>query len=161
MTTGTRIELTLAEALHAVTVGTLRHYASVEAGHKHIAGFNSEKNNSFLINIEGVPAEIAAAKALNMYFPASVNTFSAPDIGDKYQVRYSMNHNYKLLIRPKDNPDEVFIFVTGVAPVLWVRGWIWGHEAKANMKYQDAPNGRPPAWFIPASELKSIEDIPR
>lgn len=161
MTTGTRVELTLAEALHAATVGTLRHYESVSAGHKHIAGFDAEKKNSFSLNVEGVFAEIAAAKALGMYFPASVNTFNAPDIGDKYQVRYSMNHDYKLLIRPKDKPDEVFIFVTGVAPTFWIRGWILGFEAKEYNEYQYAPAGRPPAWFIPVSKLQPIENIPR
>ena len=110
-------------------------------------------NLRWQIDIEGACAELAVAKHLNLYWDGSVNTFKKPDVGE-YQVRHTTRNNGRLIVRQKDADNEVYILVTGLAPVFNVVGWMVGGEAKADKYKMDDYS-----WFVPQSELKSIAEL--
>jgi hypothetical protein len=50
------------------------------------------------------------------------------------------------------------VLVTGRCPEYRVRGWITGAEAK-RAEWLRNYGGRPPAYFVPAEQLRGIEEI--
>jgi hypothetical protein len=110
------------------------------------------------IDIEGAMAELAAAKALGMYWPATVDTFKGPDIGDDIQVRWTKYNDGRLLYRNADSTDEYYVLVTGCAPGYEVRGWILGAHARRD-EWADNPGGMGRAYFVPQSHLQPISDL--
>ena len=136
--------------------GSFRHIESLEKGLKHKHGKPEDKN--WEDHIEGACGEYAAALALREIYEPTVNTFKAPDLLSGYQVRTRSRHYYDLIVRKNDSDDEIFILVTGQAPNYVVRGWLHGCDAKKEEWFKDYGN-RPPAYFVPESELHSIEEL--
>lgn len=99
---------------------------------------------------------MSAAKAIGVEYVFTVNTFKKADLGEYTQVKGRTRHDYELLVRPDDDPQHLFICVTGIAPTLYVRGWLWGHEAM-QLEYRQTHGGRPPAYFVPHKKLHPME----
>lgn len=149
------IEITLspAELACARTVAALRHYSAQLRGSRDAHGL--ERQTSDDAHYAGVCAEMAAAKALGLYWPASVNSYKAPDLMPDWQVRGRSRHDYELIVR-RDDPDEHrYVLVTGLAPKLVVRGWLWGREAKRE-EWLRTHGGRPAAYFVPTDVLRRV-----
>lgn len=148
------IKLTSMEMMIASSLGTARHMQSLTRTPRH----EQPKDDSLNAHIFGAMGEMAAAKAMGIYPGFTVNTFGdAPDMGDDIQVRTSKTN--RLIVREHDNDDQKFVLVTGNAPEMDVIGWVYGREAKHDKWFTDNGNGRPPAWFVPASELRPIGGI--
>jgi hypothetical protein len=127
----------------------------VQKGLEDKHGFDGEPWN---IDIEGAAGEIAAAKALGVYWGASVNTFKVGgDVGG-LEIRTRSKSEYELLIRDNDPDDSIFVLVTGRSPNFEVVGWMKGKDAKRE-EWKQTHGGRPPAYFVPQSELHSIESL--
>lgn len=97
-------------------------------------------------------AEMAAAKALNVYWPCSVNTFKkGSDIGRITEVRHTDVRTGMLRVGVNDPDDRPYVLVRGAPPNLEVVGWIWGRDAKHEKwrKYQEA-------YFVPELHLTPI-----
>lgn len=151
----TKVSLELNEVLMAATVGVMRRLASIKRNLKGTAG--QPDDNRWQIDVEGACGEMAVAKALGIHWNGSINTFKrGGDVGD-LQVRASQKHNNCLIVRSGDRDEDVFIFVTGLAPEYLVHGWIVGKDAKQE-KYLKAPNGREAAFFVPREALRSVEE---
>lgn len=149
-----KVTLTGAEMVIASYVGTARHMAALKLGLKDAYGYDGE--NGLALHIAGVAGEMSVARALNVYWLPTVNTFkSGGDVGDDIQVRCRSSHTYDLLVRPDDPDDALFVLVTGEAPELVVRGAMRGREAKREEWKRDY-GGRPPAYFVPQSALASV-----
>jgi hypothetical protein len=101
---------------------------------------------------------MAAAKALGLYWDGSVGNFSGPDLPQGYQIRTAQPGG-SLILRPKDRDTDLFLLVTGRAPVYQVVGWIPGIEGKTP-RFLKAPNGRPSAYFVPQEALYEIKYLP-
>lgn len=144
-----KVKLTNSELVMAALIGCRRHIASLKLKQAHGA------TDTWTINIEGACGELAAAKALNLFWDGGVNTFSAPDLQPNIQVRTSSNHDWGLIVRRNDKDDEIFVLVTGVSPEFVVRGWIVGKSAKNN-KWFRTYNNRPEAYFVPQSALNPV-----
>jgi hypothetical protein len=112
------------------------------------------KDNPWDIHIEGAAAEAAYSKLVDKFWTGSVNTFKAADVGDYVQVRHSKHENRRLIVRPGDNDDHYFVFVTGKIPNFKVHGWILGRNAK-DKQYWDTPNGGSPCYMVPIKDLCS------
>ena len=137
-----------AEMIHASTIAQMRYHKAVTD--KATSNFNGHSIQS---DIDAASAELAVAKALNIYFKGA-----APyqvDLGTNIEVRHSADHNNRLIVREKDDTDSVYVFVTGNTPYMYVRGWINGSDAKLD-KFYSSPNGKAHAWFVPQSELHKI-----
>jgi hypothetical protein len=109
-------------------------------------------------HIEGACGELAVAKLLNIYWPASVDTFlEVPDVGC-LEVRTRRQDTYDLLVRDQDSDDRIYVHVTGVIPVFTVWGWMWGGEAKHD-RWKRSYAERPDAYFIPSKHLKPMRKL--
>jgi len=150
-----KITLTSAEVGAGVRVGGLRHYQAVLRHCEEKSDMPGADGWSH--HIEGALGEIAAAKALNMYWPGSVNAWKECDL-EGIQVRTRSKSSYDLLVRPNDAENCVWVLVTGGCGTYDVSGWISGHDAKQERFFR-SPNDRAPAYFIPQSELKPIETL--
>jgi hypothetical protein len=146
--------LTLPEILSATNVGVIRHYESFKDNRKPGPAIDPNANLLFM-DIEGALGELCVAKVRDRYFSATVNTFKDADLGKDVQVRATSNHDYSLIVRPKDDPNHFYFLVTGMSPTFCVRGWIKGSDAMQD-KYLKAPNGRPQAWFVPQRDLNPV-----
>lgn len=151
-----KIELTEHEMRFAAQVGAERYLRSSLSDAKPAAG----ATRSWDIDINGAMAEMAAAKALGLYWGATVNNFDGPDIGAKTQVRWTPRHNGRLILRQDDNPEHYFILVTGEPPHLTVQGWIIARDGMRGEFVTDAGvDDRPEAWFVPQWALRPLPSL--
>ena len=146
------IELTLYEMEMAATVGLKRRADSIAKKRK------GHKRGSWSKDIEGACAEYVVAKALDKCWNGSVNTFKEiADVGD-IEVRHTELTDGSLIIRTGDDPEAVYVLVTGACPTFKIRGWI---KAKDGMdrKYMKNPGNAGVAFFVPFDMLNKIEDL--
>lgn len=155
-----RIELSKSEFWNAISVGVMRQCSSLKKGLKHAHGANEKDDlNGWSMHIEGACGEAAVAKALNVYWAGTVDTFKfGADIGEKIQVRTRSKDYYDLIVRSDDKDDDIFVLVTGRAPTFNVVGWILGRDAKKPQWVQNYGN-RVPAWFVPQKNLIDIQSL--
>jgi hypothetical protein len=150
------VELTKYELMMGAYVGISRQASSLARKLRS----KMPVDNPWQIHVEGALGEVAVAKALNLYWDGSVDTWKAPDIGDHIQVRCRSKEGDALIVRDGDSDTEVFILVTGQAPKYTVRGWLTGAEAKQE-KWISNPGGRGAAFFVPQSELRPLSELPK
>ena len=152
------VTLTWFETQMAVGVGVSRQLECLKNGQK---SFKIKGSGMWDPHINGALGELAFAKATGAYFSGSVNTFkSERDVGN-YEVRTAANHNLNLIIRPKDDDEHIFVLVTGTCPEYQVRGWIYGKDAKKDEFKRSPQNGGPSAFFVPPTELNSMDSLPK
>lgn len=151
----TKIELTKEEALEGAIMGSKRRLTNIfkelsDLGHKGLPIGGSWWSN----DIEAACAEIAFSKFIGEEWVGSVNTFSAPDVGKEWQVRYTDLSYGSLIIRNKDkkNLEQKFVLVTGQTPVFHIKGYITCKNAIKD-EFLKNPNNKEPAWFVPQSKL--------
>lgn len=150
-----KITLTIGEMHLAAQNGCLRQIESMAKGLQDKHGFEGPGWN---IHIEGAAGEIAVAKALGIYWGGSVNSFRTENDVGKFEVRTASKNGYKLIVREQDKDSNIYILVTGSAPHFEVVGWMYGGDAKQK-KYENAPNGRAAAYFVPQSDLRAIDEL--
>ena len=152
-----KIDLTPAEMYMAASIGVARHIAACV---KHSANAHGADNeHGWQYHIEGACGELAVAKALDIAWSPTINTYkSAGDVG-LLEVRTRSRHDYELVVRENDK-DATFILVTGVAPHLIVRGWINAKDARMPEWFVSHAN-RPPQFYVPHAALFDLETLPR
>jgi hypothetical protein len=149
------VKLTWYEAAMASNIGLLRQLSSIKTGRVDQHGFNGI---GWDVHIEGACGELAVAKLLSCYWDGSVDTFKTPDISGNLQVRTRSNHTFDLLVRPNDNPLDIYCLVTGKCPEFRVHGWIQGLHAQ-KPEWKKNHGGRPPAWFVPQTALNPMSNL--
>src|ERR1700743_635586 len=124
------IELTKEEFAYAVKIGKLRQEEALKKNLPDRYGFDGTAGLS--IPIEGACGELAVAKALNITWDATVNTFkSLADLVSNIEVRTRSKDNYDLLIRSDDKDQSLFVLVIRKSPKTFdVVGWIKASDAK-------------------------------
>jgi hypothetical protein len=137
----------------ATLIGERRQAEAARKGLRDRHGF---KGNGKQIHIEGVAGEIAVAKSLNVYYPATVNTFKkGSDLLYGLEVRTRSKHDYDLIVRLDDKNGSCFVLVTGGMPTFQVHGYIIGRNAK-KVEWRQTYGGREPAYFVPQNRLKPL-----
>lgn len=144
--------LTDMEQRLAVECGCRRQLESLRMGSPDGHGF---RGDGWGIHIEGAAAELAVAKLLGLYWPASVGSYHDADLEHDIQVRLRREHKYELIVRPDDNDEHRYVHVTGTLPNFIVWGAIFGREAKQSEWLHDY-GGRPAAYFVPREALLPI-----
>jgi hypothetical protein len=150
----TPIQLTWHEAAMASEVGRLRQLVSVKAGRLDQHGFAGD---GWSEHIEGACGEQAVAKALNVYWDGSIDSFKRDDLPG-LQVRTRSRHDWDLIVRPNDPDQAVFVLVTGRCPSYLVQGWIRGCDAK-RPDWLKNHGGRPAAYFVPRTALHQLSEL--
>jgi hypothetical protein len=130
-----------------------RQNEAVQAGRPDRHGFNGR--DGYALHRLGAAGELAVARALEVPWDATVNTFRAPDLGGIFQVRTRSEHWHDLIVRSEDKDEEIFILVTGRPPDLVVHGWIVGKDAKQH-QWKNDYGGRPTAYFVPKAALQQL-----
>ena len=141
----------------AAHCGLLRNLASIIDGRKPAYGFDDE-DLTWGPHIEGACGEVAVAKLLDKFWSPTVNTFGGADIGRSIGVRTRSKAHYDLIVREADDPNHKYILVTGRAPKFTVHGYIIGSDARKD-DWVHSYGGRPAAWFVPQSALRSIDEL--
>lgn len=150
-----KVELTQGELYSGAILGICRQH---EALRKSSKDFAVSKESGYGLHCEAALAEMAVAKGLGLYFPATLNAYSKPDIPPNLQVKLRFGENDDMFVPTTCKEDELFILVTGRAPVYTIKGFCSGLEAK---QYPTrAPGGFRPAHLVPQSDLHPIETIP-
>lgn len=152
---GVWVRLSLTELLNGVIVGAVRHFEAEKSNRSPKHGFDAKRDSAIGIHIEGACGEIAVAKAVGRYFSGSFNTFKAADLGENVQVRTRSSHDYELIVRNDDNPNHVYVLVTGTAPTYCIRGWAYARDVM-KPDYLANHGGRHEAYFVPPNALNSM-----
>ena len=150
------VTLSLAEMLHGTNLGVIRMYESHNHGGKHKHGFYNSNLDPLCMNVQGAIGEIVVAKVRNLYFMPTVNTFKAADIGSNVQVRLRTKHEWQMIVRDDDDPDHIFVHVTGSGPVYCIRGWAYGKDVM-KPEYRQNHGNRIESWFVPEEALKPFQ----
>lgn len=134
----------------AAFIGCRRRIETLKGSLKDAHGFDG--GGAWDIDVMGAAAEMALAKMLNIYWCGDVNTFKLPDVGS-LQVRSTSLNNGSLIVRQNDSDNDTFVLMLFQRPSTFCfGGWMKGVDA-AQRKYRRAPNGRPPAFFVPQEDL--------
>ncbi len=144
------ITLSWYEIIFGASVGIRRRVESLRGKHTDRHGGEPLWNE----DIEGALAEMVVAKARGKYWNGGVGTYKGGDVGN-VQVRYTPLADGSLILRKGDSPDSRYVLVTGQAPTYNVIGWIDGHDGM-KPEFVWAPNGRPPAYFVPQNRLENF-----
>jgi hypothetical protein len=149
----TEVTLNKYEMVMAAQIGLERKLLAIENGHKDNHGFEGPGWNE---DIEGSCGEMAVAKYLGIYWGGGMGEeFKSPDLGDRIQIRTTPRLDGSLIVRKDAKDDHIYVLVTGEAPTYFLRGFISAADAKRD-EFVRAPNGRPPAWFVPQYALSDI-----
>ena len=152
-----KVILTEAEMHVAEAVGNLRQSEAVAKGLPDKHGLNPALGKQ--VHILGACGEMAFCKALNLYWPCSVNVFkSESDVGSDIEIRTRSKDWYDLLVREDDPDNKNYVLVTGQGCIFNVRGWFKGGEAK-RPRFRKPYGNREPAYFVPQECLHSINEL--
>lgn len=146
------VVLTTEQIAYATSVAHLRNENAIKAyadSHKH--GF---RGNNLQIHIEGALAEMAAAKALGLQWDDGPWKRVSSDVGS-LQIRSTKYLTGKLIVRPVDSDEDVFVLVIARCPEFELKGWLKGKDAKRT-QFLYNQNGRPPAYFVPQHCLQPM-----
>jgi hypothetical protein len=152
----TEITLSASEMQIAATIGIMRQIQNLDRGRPDAYG--AEQELGWQKHIEGAAGELAFAKWSNRFWNGNIGNLHADDVG-LVQVRTRSKHHYELILHPRDRDDRVFVLISGVTPVFWIRGWIWGRDGKRTEYWSDPARGRP-AFFVPTSALNPMSQSP-
>lgn len=150
------VTLTWAEVSVAARIGearTIRNRAKGNGqrhGHADCADWSGD--------IEAVAAEMAAAKAIGVYFPVLAEADPDGDLGYGIHVRATARADGRLILHKDDQDGGLFILVTGTIPTFAVPGFVEAEAAKDDAFWTDPGTGRP-AYFIPQNVLHPIKGL--
>jgi hypothetical protein len=147
------ITITLAEMLHGATVGTIRHFEAQVA--KRTPNHKFMNKDPLAAHIQGAIGELVVAKCRDRYYFPTVNNFKEADIGENVQVRLRTKHEWEMIVRNDDNPDHIFVHVTGEGPQYRIHGWAYGRDVMLP-EYRQNHGNRVESWFVPAKVLRPI-----
>lgn len=107
---------------------------------------------------EACGAEIAFAGWLGLQdFVPTVDTFkNGADVGSRYEVKWSHWEDGSLILTERDRESDIAVLVTGVAPNLFLCGWI--PIAVARRPRQQRSDG---SWWIGQKDLHPMENLRR
>ena len=140
----------------ATLTGVERHLLSRKRQYTNAAGYDPTTVEALVNDILGAAAEFAAGIALNRVWIASVNNFKEPDVGVNIQVRTVKRLDGKLVIRPNDSEDDVYVLCYSKSLAEHnVIGWVKGGDGK-RLGDWGVPLNRPGAWFVDQKRLEPI-----
>lgn len=109
-------------------------------------------------DVVGSQAELAAAKALNLYW-SGIEGVNAPDVGFKVQIRAVTEKTHKLMLQPRDKDDEPFVCVYCRPPRFALMGWIFARDGKLEKYWGEFGAPGRPAFFIPRSDFRPMPEL--
>lgn len=135
--------------------GVDRRCSALAKGRKGAHGFN--RTDFWELDIEGLLAEAAVAKALGVYYSPVTGALDTTlgDVVKGVQVRSTKYHNGCLLVHDSDSDDDRFVLVTGSQGVYEIQGWMLGGASK-EPRWWRIYKGRGAFW-VPQSALHAFK----
>lgn len=146
------IQLSESEIQQGSFVGMQRSNYVIQQRLRQQKGYKDPWENS----IEGALAEMAFARAMNLYWDGKLYDLTKGDVGF-WEIRQTKHLEGKLRIKPSDNSDAPFVLVTGECGHYFVRGWIYGFEGKQDKYWQDIAKQNRFSFWVPQSDLRPIQ----
>lgn len=146
------VDLTWDEVEVAALTGIRRNIRTIHEG-RHRGGGQTPADG-WTDHIVGAIAELAVAKAFNRY-PSRNSCDIDGDVGH-LQVRSTVRGDH-MPVQSYDNDDAPFVLVLGQPPHMRIVGWLYGHEAKRKEYWRT--DVRKPAYFVPPSALRCIDEL--
>ena len=127
--------LTPGEMMMAGIVGVRRTLVAMANGYTHRIELETTKLSQFDSDIVGAMAELAAAKATNMYWAAGNGKVGGVDVGSEgegFEVRCRRigGSGLDLAFRPTDKSPRPYVLVHANPPDFFMMGWLYLHEAE-------------------------------
>src|SRR5262249_41198338 len=119
--------------------------------------FGAPTNDFWGVDILAALSEMAAAKALGIYWADAPEPDVDGDVGP-YFVRHTERPDGCLILHPADHDDRVYILVVGSPPSFRVVGWLWGREGKLQ-SYWRSDLARP-CFMAPQEQLHGMDVLP-
>ncbi|MFO0957260.1 MAG: hypothetical protein U0800_07300 [Isosphaeraceae bacterium] len=132
----------------------LGHERTAEAARSNRPGRAGCRPGNLEQDIDGAAAEVAFARALGLAPSMSISPDPGPDVGD-YHVRSTSWPNGRLIVRPGEGGDHLYVLVVGRGREWRVIGTIVGGDA-LKPEFWAAPNGRPGCYMVPQSRLNRL-----
>lgn len=152
----TEVTLTVPEYISAVQVAIARFMVSELSNMNHASTYQRTWFERLQEEIVGACGERAWGKYRNQHWDASVNTFhNVPDARGNVEIRATTRDDGRLIVRANDSQNRYYVLVTGEPPVLVIRGWMQGKDARRD-QWVSNPHGHRQAWFVPQSALKQF-----
>jgi hypothetical protein len=150
------VRLDTEELRRAATDGVNRRVNALARRRNGAHGFDRDYE-AWSLDIEGVCAEYAVAKALGRYLDPAVTHLDTRngDVG-KAQVRSTRYDNGHLLLHETDDPADYFVLVTGAGGTYTIRGWIKGADGMRRDWWEE--RGGRWAFFVPQSALQPMNE---
>jgi hypothetical protein len=105
----------------------------------------------------GAMGELAVAVALNLEWPARVNTFrDLPDIDPYWEVRWGTTKKVK--VATDDKPDQIVMWVTGDPPSFEIHGCVSALWAQQNYPPLDPGDKGWKAHWVDLSKLTPFDE---
>ena len=154
-----KIRLAGYEFRMASQVGLDRWLNSITDGLAQKDGYVRDKDVT--IDVEGACAELAAAKALDLYWDGSVNRSDKADLRFDIDVKHTRHEDGRLLISKDDRDDWFYVLVTERPPKMTVHGFMKGSDAKREDWWDHPDPERDGAFCVPQKRLRPLSDLSR
>lgn len=151
-----KITITRAEYVWAVYAGILRQHQNTLGKNTRKDAHGLDGSHGYDSHTLGAVGEFVASLAFGVPWRGP-GKFRGDDIPG-FQVRASRRSNGDLILHKTDGDDDRFVLVTGQTLQWKVVGWIKGRDGKQERFWNDPVGGRP-AYFVPQSELRPIEEL--
>lgn len=171
---GVAVALTQAEFLWGVTAGGMRAERARRQNQEPTwYGEGREGLKTWLDrDVGSCLAEIAFAKLVNGY-PLGLSGEKLPDVmawDGPWEVRHTPEYRgddrTHLIIRTRDlredgdiGPDKRFALVSGTYREYVIRGWAWRDDVVAEQYRRVMKTDEPPSWWMPITDLSSLEGV--
>ena len=147
-----RVSLSPLELRQAELIGRGRVGRANAKGYRHRYG-GAPPGDVEAANVAAAAAEMAVAKALNVYWADRSELDYDGDVG-AYHVRHTLHASGGLILHPTDPGDAVFVLARGGPPTFDLAGWILARDGKRPEWWQTR-TGRP-CFIVPAAALEPM-----
>jgi len=113
------------------------------------------------VHLLGAAGEMAVASYMGLkehLYTEKEAKRGSDDLPGGIDVKTRSKSRYDLIVQKYENPSKKFVLVTIENQQTLLHGWCYGHEAMDERYWADPARGRP-AYFVPQSELRSMESL--
>lgn len=109
----------------------------------------------------GAAGEMAVASYLGLKHGLYRENSAVPgscDLPGMIDVKTRKGHRRDLIVQRGENPNKKFVLVTIENKAVLIHGWCLGKDVMLSKFWMDPAGGRP-AYFVPQSVLRSINEL--
>lgn len=112
------------------------------------------------VHLLGAAGEMAVASYLGLKHELYKETEAKRGSDDLpgIDVKTRSKSRYELIVQKQENPSKKFVLVTIENQKTLLHGWCYGYEAMNEQYWADPAGGRP-AYFVPQSVLRPMEEL--